>query len=196
MLNDRDVVRLIEARAGVPTSLRILRAGREMDVPATPDEVDGKGLLGIQLGSTVQIRKYGPWEAFTTSVQQNIKGAALFFDVVGRLLTGRLSVRAVSGPVDIFIFSGEALRRGWETFFNLMALFSLQLGILNLLPIPFLDGGHIAILGVESIIRRDLSDSIKERVLQVGFVFLILLMGIVLFSDIVKNADVLFGWWK
>ena len=105
-------------------------------------------------------------------------------------------MRAVSGPVDIFIFSGEALRRGWETFFNLMALFSLQLGILNLLPIPFLDGGHIAILGVESIIRRDLSDSIKERVLQVGFVFLILLMGIVLFSDIVKNADVLFGWWK
>ena len=67
-------------------------------------------------------------------------------------------MRAISGPVDIFIFSGQALRQGWYPYLDLMALFSLQLGILNLLPIPFLDGGHIAILAIEGreCLRGDL----------------------------------------
>jgi regulator of sigma E protease len=95
--------------------------------------------------------------------------------------------------VDIFIFSGAALRQGWLPYLDLMALFSLQLGILNLLPVPFLDGGHIAILGIEGVLRRDLSLRLKERLLQIGFVALILLMGVVLYSDIVKNLDLFFG---
>jgi regulator of sigma E protease len=88
------------------------------------------------------------------------------------------------------------LRSGWIPYLDLMALFSLQLGVLNLLPVPFLDGGHIAVLGIEGILRRDLSLRIKERILQVGFVGLILLMGLVLYSDIAKNFDLFTGIFK
>jgi regulator of sigma E protease len=135
-------------------------------------------------------------EAFTASLRQNVERTGLFFTVVGKLLSGGLSVRAISGPVDIFIFSGQALRQGWYPYLDLMALFSLQLGILNLLPIPFLDGGHIAILAIEGIRRRDLSMRLKERLLQIGFVALILLMGVVLYSDIAKNFDLFTGLFK
>ncbi|MEE8111290.1 MAG: site-2 protease family protein, partial [Acidobacteriota bacterium] len=78
---------------------------------------------------------------------------------------------------------------------SFMAMVSLQLGIINLLPIPILDGGHIFILGLEGIIRRDLSMRFKERVIQVGFVFLLVFMGVVIYLDVEKNN--LLGWlWK
>ncbi len=74
---------------------------------------------------------------------------------------------------------------------NFMALVSLQLGIFNLMPIPILDGGVIALLALEGLIRRDLSMRVKERIFQVGFIFLILLMGIVIFNDLAKNLPIL-----
>ncbi|MFQ5719902.1 MAG: RIP metalloprotease RseP [Acidobacteriota bacterium] len=190
VLTDKDVVRLIQARPNTPTRLRILRGDVTLDIEAVPADNGGKGLLGIAPGPTVVVKQYALWPAFTASLTQNVDNAAMFFQVVGRLVTGRLSMRAVSGPVEIFVFSGRALRRGWYTFLNLMALFSLQLGILNLLPIPFLDGGHVAILLVEGVIRRDLSEGLKERLLQAGFVALLLFMGVVLYFDIAK----LIGW--
>ena len=73
---------------------------------------------------------------------------------------------------------------------NFMALVSLQLGIFNLLPIPILDGGVIALLGIEGLMRRDISVRVKERIFQVGFVFLILLMGIVIFNDLAKTITI------
>ena len=73
---------------------------------------------------------------------------------------------------------------------NFMALVSLQLGIFNLLPIPILDGGVIALLGIEGLMRRDISVRVKERIFQVGFVFLILLMGIVIFNDLDKTITI------
>ncbi len=191
ILTKEDVARLIEVRAGQETKIAVRREGEPLTLTATPGEREGKGLLGVDTGPEVVERELGPWEALTASVRQNVERAGLFFVVVGKLLTGGLSVRAISGPVDIFIFSGEALRQGWYPYLDLMALFSLQLGILNLLPIPFLDGGHIAILLIEGILRRDLSMRLKERLLQLGFVALILLMGVVLYSDIAKNLDLL-----
>ena len=80
----------------------------------------------------------------------------------------------------------RALFESPRTFVWLLGFFSLQLGILNLLPIPVLDGGHILILGIEGIIRRDLSDRLKERVMQVGFVFLLTFMSFVIYLDILK----------
>ncbi|MFQ5670218.1 MAG: RIP metalloprotease RseP [Acidobacteriota bacterium] len=196
ILTKEDVARIISGRPGLPTEILLQRGGSRRPVTATPANVDGRGLLGIQSGPTITVRQLALGEAILSSLEQNLARARLFFTVVGKLLTGGLSVRAVSGPVDIFIFSGEALRRGWNAYFDLMALFSLQLGILNLLPIPFLDGGHVAILGLEGILRRDLPSSLKERLLQAGFVGLLLLMGIVLYSDIAKNFDLFTRWLR
>ncbi len=108
------------------------------------------------------------------------------FRVIGRLVTRKTSMRQVSGPIDIARISGDAARSGIRPLIWFLGLISLQLGIFNLLPIPILDGGHLTIIGFESTIRRDLSIRVKERILEVGFVLLILLMVVVLFNDIVK----------
>jgi regulator of sigma E protease len=189
ILNAEDVSEQISARPGMETQVEIARQGEILEITAVPEDREGQGLLGIQQGPTTVIRDLTLGQAAAASVRVNVERVGLFFTVLGKLLTGGLSVRAISGPVDIFIFSGAALRRGWVEFLDLMALFSLQLGILNLLPVPFLDGGHIAVLAIEGIRRRDLSLRIKERILQVGFVGLLMLMGLVLYSDFAKNMD-------
>jgi len=196
ILDREDVARIVSARPGETIAIKVRRGDAIMELTATPEDRDGKGLLGVDTGPVLSLRQYSPLAALKASVGQNIERVGMFFTVLGKLLTGGLSVRAISGPVDIFIFSGAALRRGWIPYLDLMALFSLQLGILNLLPVPFLDGGHIAVLGIEGVLRRDLSVRLKERILQIGFVGLILLMGLVLYSDIAKNFDLFTGIFR
>ncbi len=106
-----------------------------------------------------------------------------------RLVSGSGSIRQLSGPVDIAKFSGEAVRTGAAALLGFMGLLSLQLGLLNLLPIPLLDGGQIFVTLLESAARRDFSLKVKERLLQAGFVFLVLVMVTVLYFDVLKNVS-------
>jgi regulator of sigma E protease len=108
--------------------------------------------------------------------------------VLHELFTSQWSqvLKQVQGPIGIVAESGRAARRGLRDLFVLMAIISLNLGILNLLPIPILDGGHILMLGVEAVMRRDLSVRAKEVFLQVGMVFLLILFAIVMYHDIVR----------
>ncbi len=106
--------------------------------------------------------------------------------VIVKLFAGRASVKQMSGPIAIGQFAGEAAREGFIPLVSLMGMLSLQLGILNLLPVPMLDGGQLAVLLVEGAIRRDFSLRVKERILQFGFVLLVLLMGVVIYNDILK----------
>ena len=103
------------------------------------------------------------------------------------MVSGSGSIRQLSGPVDIAKFSGEAVRTGLAPLLGFMGLLSLQLGLLNLLPIPLLDGGQLMVVTLEGLFRRDFSLKLKERLLQAGFVFLVLLMVSVLAFDIAKN---------
>ena len=98
-------------------------------------------------------------------------------------------MKQLSGPIEIAKFSGRAAILGVVPLLSLMAVISLQLGLLNLFPIPILDGGMIALLAVEGLIGRDLSLEVKERIFKVGFVFIVLLMGVVLFNDLAKNLS-------
>src|SRR3569832_2184283 len=107
---------------------------------------------------------------------------------VSRIFRSEGCVKELSGPINIARISGEMFRRGLIYFIPLMAMISLQLGVMNLLPIPVLDGGHIMILIVEGIARRDLSLRVKERIQQVGFAALAMLMLVVLYNDIVGNV--------
>jgi len=97
-------------------------------------------------------------------------------------------MKELSGPISIARISGDMLRRGWVEVVALMAMISLQLGVMNLLPIPVLDGGHIAILLVEGAARRDLSLRAKERIQQFGFAVLAALMIVVLYNDVISNV--------
>src|SRR5439155_7319030 len=111
-----------------------------------------------------EIRKLSLIPAIEDSVQQNWKMLRYAFITLGRLFRAEASVKELSGPISIARISGEMLRRGWMEVIALMAMISLQLGIMNLLPIPVLDGGHIMILLIEGAARRDLSLRVKERI--------------------------------
>ena len=135
-----------------------------------------------------EIRKLSLIPAISDSVQQNWRMLRYAFITLGRLFRAEGSVKELSGPISIARISGEMLRRGWLQTVALMALISLQLGIMNLLPIPVLDGGHIMILIVEGVARRDLSMRVKERIQQVGFAVLAALMIVVIYNDVITNV--------
>ena len=178
---------IVSSNPGKPVKLTVRRDGRPMELEIIPVEKEGKGDIGVGASMPYTMRTYGLVEAFIQSGKVNREQAGVLFLTLKKLVSGQLSPRTLSGPIDIYRLTGESMRSGWISFFFFMSTVSLQLGIINLLPIPILDGGHIFILFVEGLIRRDLSMQIKERVMQFGFVLLLLIMGGVLYLDVYKN---------
>ena len=125
--------------------------------------------------------------AFRVSLQDNWRDCLETVDVLGKILTRRLSPRSLTGPIGIAQLSGEAYRAGWPELLMLVSFISLQLGLFNLLPIPVMDGGVTLMLLVEGLIRHDLSLKVKERFLQVGFLFLLLLVVFLMCNDILRT---------
>ena len=177
---------LLEQSVGRGVALTIDRAGRSQSLTVIPKDENGKGKIGVLFADGNRVhRDLGVADAFTGSIAWNLDVTRSVFQTLGRLVKREISLRAFSGPIEIARVSREAVRGG-ESFLTLLALISLQLGILNLLPIPVLDGGHILILACEGLIRRDLSEKLKERVMTAGFVFLLAFFGLVIFFDILK----------
>ncbi len=181
-----DIPKLIEGAKGDPLLFQIQRGDRTFEKTIAPTLMDGHVRIGIEIRLS-KMEQYGPASALTKSVQHNYKLTALTFDVLGRIVTGRTSMRAMTGPIGIAKYSGIAASQGIMSLMAFMALISLNLAIFNILPIPILDGGVMALLIIEGITGREMSVKVKERILQIGFIFLILLMGIVIFNDIAKN---------
>jgi regulator of sigma E protease len=125
-------------------------------------------------------------EAFSESVRQNTKGAMLIGSFLKGVVQRRMSPKTITGPIGIAQLSGEAARQGPSAFFMLMSMVSLNLAIFNLLPIPILDGGVIVMLLIEMVMQRDLSLSVKETVLKLGFVFILMIVAFVIYNDISK----------
>jgi regulator of sigma E protease len=128
----------------------------------------------------------GPFEAFTMSLEQNYELSTTIFQTLADLITRDTPVSQLVGPVGIAQASGDAAAFGWISLFGLMSFISLNLGILNLLPIPILDGGHIAIMAMEGVSRRDFSVQLKEKMLLVGFALLMTLMVTVIYNDLTR----------
>ena len=152
-----DLIRLISPRADEEITLDVLRNGQELEITVVPRDVGGEGKIGVPLIPPSKIEHLGPVAAFTTASLECRRMTVETFRIIGRLLTGKTSVKQVSGPIGIAQISGEAARSGLDSLIWFMGLISLQLGIFNLLPIPILDGGHLTIIAFESAIRRDLS---------------------------------------
>ena len=112
---------------------------------------------------------------------------SITFKYLGKLVTGNESSKQIGGAISIAKGAGDAASSGVMRFATYVAFLSVSVGLINLFPIPILDGGVIALLAIEGLIRRDLSLRLKERIFQAGFIFLILLMSIVIFNDIAKN---------
>jgi regulator of sigma E protease len=128
----------------------------------------------------------GPLEAVKLSVQKNWEWTRQIVETLVGLFTRQTSVKQLMGPVAIADLSGTAAQAGWISLFTLMAMISLNLGLLNLMPIPVLDGGHIFILALEGLARRDFSMRVKEKMLLAGFVLLLMLMVTVIYNDLMR----------
>ena len=191
VFSNQDLIEAIGRKEGAPVTLAILRNGSPQEITVTPVEEGERFLIGIELPSPVAMQRISnPVKAFGAAVSESARITQLTFVVLGRLIQRKLSMRQMMGPIGIARASGQAARSGARNLFTLMAVISLQLGIFNLLPIPVLDGGHIAIILLESLARRDFSLQMKERVLQVGFVLLLLLMVTVIYVDLTKIESV------
>ncbi|MBI3449813.1 MAG: RIP metalloprotease RseP [Acidobacteria bacterium] len=173
---------------GAPVAIVVRRGAEDVVKSVVPKGLDGgRSDPGLALVPESVLKKFGPAQAVGESVKLNWRSAGVLFATLRKLFTGQLSPRTLSGPIDIYKFTGEAWKGGVIAYFQFMAIISLQLGVINLLPIPILDGGHIFILGLEGVMRRNLSTMVKERVMQVGLVLLLLLMGTVISLDVYKN---------
>jgi regulator of sigma E protease len=176
----------IAKHPGQPITMAILRDGKPMTIEATPVKTGSQGLLGISISDEVVSERPGAVGALVASVSRNVDYATEIFRTVWGLLTRETSPRQLMGPVAIAQMSGESAQLGWVALFSLMASLSLNLGILNLLPIPVLDGGHIFIMALEGVARRDFSNKVKEKMLLAGFVALMMLMTAVIYNDLTR----------
>ena len=178
--------RLIETHAGKPLEVVVLRGGEEVKVTATPEKRGDVGMLGMWIHEEAKSFTPTPLEAVKLSVERNIESSGLIFKTLAGLFTGETSVRQLQGPVGIAQLSGESAAEGLVSLLSLMAMLSINLGILNLMPIPVLDGGHILILLLEGVARRDFSMQVKEKMLLAGFVVLMMLMVTVIYNDLTR----------
>jgi regulator of sigma E protease len=186
-ISNTRLVEIIKGNEGKPLVLEIKRHGAVQSVTVTPRNIDGTVIIGAQL-SELELRTVepGPLEALKMSAVQNWTWATQIVQTLGGLLTRDTSVKQLMGPVAIADLSGTAAEQGWVALFSLMAMISLNLGLLNLMPIPVLDGGHIAILAMEGVSRRDFSMKVKEKMLLAGFVLLLMLMVTVIYNDLTR----------
>ena len=181
------VIDIIRANEGKPLQFEILRDGSTLTVPVTPKKFGDIVRIGAQIRELeVRIIQPNLIEAFKLSAQRNYDWAKLIVRTLGGLFTRDTPVKQLMGPVAIAGLSGEAAQAGWIQLFSLMAMISLNLGLLNLMPIPVLDGGHITILALEGLSRRDFSMKVKEKMLLGGFVLLLMLMVTVIYNDLAR----------
>jgi regulator of sigma E protease len=173
-----------------PLALSLSRGSQIVAASYTVTLTD-EGFLATGFGlveeHVLKVRHYPLGEAIVEAGAEMKRQSLLLGQILKRLFTGRMSVRTLSGPLEIAKFSGQATRTGDPAILmSFMAFISLQLGIINLMPIPVLDGGQIALILFEAAIRRDLSMQIKERIMQVGVVMLVSLMVVVITLDVTK----------
>lgn len=188
--NSGDFIEYVTGKAGQEIRIEVLRRGEVVVLPVVPAERDGRGRIGVGLAFT---QRFGPLQAVSESVRFNLEIARQSLVVVGKIFTREVKAKsALAGPIEIAAQSGAAARSGVKTLLYLVAVISVSIGLLNLFPIPLLDGGQIVLLLLESTIRRDLPVIVKERINQVGLALIVLLMVTVFYFDISKNLpDVL-----
>jgi len=188
-VRSEELIERINASPGRPLNLTIRRGNTLREVEVTPALVGDVGLIGVSISPfAVRVVDPGFAEAFILSLERNYEWSGLIFQTLVGLFTAETSPKQLVGPVGIAQLSGGAAELGLVSLFSLLSMISLNLGILNLLPVPVLDGGHIAIIALEGVSGRDFSTRVKEQMLLVGFVLLMTLMVTVIYNDLTRIA--------
>ncbi|UCG14948.1 MAG: RIP metalloprotease RseP [Deltaproteobacteria bacterium] len=185
----------IQRSGGKATRIRVQRGDEVFTVEITPEirqtrtflgELVNRPLIGIVASSNVRVEKVNPFMAVYYGIAQTGKMIELTFVVLGKLIMGAISPKTLAGPIGIAQMSGQVAKAGPLAFLSFLALLSINLGILNLLPIPVLDGGHLLFFSIEAIMGKPLSMKKRETAQQVGLFLLIVLMVFVFYNDIYR----------
>jgi len=185
-------IEVVESSPEVELEFLVDRNGEHKTLNITPKREGDVGKIGIGQRENFVIKKFGFFAAVGESIKFNVNLAFMVIDFLKDLITGEASAKQLGGPLEIANFSYAALRAGFMAMVAWIAFFSLQLGVINLFPIPVLDGGQILVLGLEGLFRRDFSPKVKQVVMQIGFAMFIVLIVFVLLNDIAKRLPN--GW--
>lgn len=182
----------IEKHPGRELEFLVNRQGERLTLRVTP-QLEGKvGKIGIyQEPQTVQ-KQYGVFASIGQGIKENVRNAFLLIRFVKDLIVGQASTQQLGGPLEIASFSYAALQMGFLAMLSWIGFISLQLGIINLFPIPVFDGGQIFVLALEGLFRRDFSPKVRQIWLQIGFVIFVFLIVFAILNDFVKRMPN--GW--
>jgi regulator of sigma E protease len=191
LANGAEFPPIVDKSHSQPLNLEVQRGDRTLQVQIRPQQVSaGAGAPRWQIGvlrtGDLVDRRLSFGSAIVESVGMNALMARQIVYVVIELFRGNISLKQLEGPLGIARESGRAAKQGIAELVSLMAMIGVNLAVLNLLPIPPLDGGHILMLFIEGTIRRDLSVRVKERFVTVSMVFLLLVFAIVMYNDVLK----------
>ena len=183
-----EMARIIHNSAGKAITFQLDREGEHLVLSVTPelDERTGHGLVGISPRTETVTRRFGVVESLRQGTARNLELLGLTFSFIWDLVTFNYYIKNLGGPIMIFQVTGQAARAGLAEFLAFMAFLSLQLGILNLFPIPVLDGGHLVFLAAEGVTRKPVNVKTREMAQRVGFFLLILLILIISYNDILR----------
>ncbi len=188
-----EMLRLIQESPGEELICEIRRGDDTLSVVVTPvlNPEKGSGEVGISfapgfLNVEMIERRYGPLAAFNKGSREVVRWTGLTFSILGKLVTGKFSIRHLGGPITIVRFASRAAQSGFIALLQFVAILSLQLAILNVLPIPVLDGGHLVFLLIEKVIGKPVSAKKQEIAYKIGFGILIVLILWVSYNDLDK----------
>jgi regulator of sigma E protease len=187
-----EFVKILEESADKELDFLVDRDGERLHLKVTPRLEGDVGKIGLSHTQKSTLKKFGFFRAVKESLAYNANLAFLVFRTIRDLVSGEASTKQLAGPIDIANFSYAAFRMGILALMGWIAFISLQLGIINLFPIPVLDGGQILVLLLESIFRKDFSIKVKQVIMQIGFAMFIFLIVFVILNDVVKRLPN--GW--
>ncbi|HYY72132.1 MAG TPA: RIP metalloprotease RseP, partial [Candidatus Bathyarchaeia archaeon] len=186
------MVAAIQDSGGKPIPVDVLRNKKPLSLTVTPvwdknNRGENTWMIGIAPGQEFSFRKVGVWQSVASATDYTVSGTWQVLDIVWKLVTRKVAVRELQSVIGIASEAGHAVQEGTFAVVSFMTILSLNLGILNLLPIPILDGGNILLLAMEGIRRRDFSMAFKEKFIQVGLVFLLILFAYVMYNDVMRH---------
>jgi regulator of sigma E protease len=185
-----DFLGMVKPAAGRTLQLTVVRAGRELVLPITPERDPRSGaavvrLLVAQMPEMVKVQE-GPVGALAKGAQRTWETSTMTLKMIGKMVVGQVSLKNVSGPLTIADAARQTARSGLETFLEFIAFVSVSLGVMNLLPIPVLDGGHLLYYSLEVLTGRPVSARIGEIAQRAGVGLLFMLMALAVFNDLVR----------
>ncbi|MEJ2322360.1 MAG: RIP metalloprotease RseP [Gammaproteobacteria bacterium] len=193
MKNYQAFIEQIEQHPGTPMEVEIERDGSRMLVELTPAEQEGRGLAGIKVGARVPegyvddltvFTRYGLLESVPLALAKTWEMTGLTLKGIWKMVTGQLSFRNIGGPVTIVKVSGSSAQYGFAVFAGFLAMLSITLGVVNLLPIPVLDGGHLMFYLVEAVRGSALSDEAMMQIQKIGMLIILGIMMLAIYVDL------------